>query len=162
MSPPDHRRSSPELVRTLSDLYPTALASDPSELSDQASSLFTQHARAHERSLATHIATAGRLNDAEDAVRETRQKLEGLEEAVVGGLNGLRETVTAGFASVNLERTVERTKQRTTLAVLAVVWTGLSGLGGVAWHYLSQPSCPPDEALYAGHCVKITVQMGAR
>jgi hypothetical protein len=152
--PPD-RRSKPELQRTLSDLYPTPLASDPSELADQAQTLFQSHARAHERSLATHVASAGRINELEGQMQKAHERIVGLEGAVVQGMTALKETMSAGFADVKYERTVDRTKLRTTLAVLAVVWTAVMGVGGLALHYLTRPSCRPDQATIGDRCVEV-------
>lgn len=153
----DHRRSTPDLTaRTLSDLYPSALASDPSELSDQAASLFTQHARAHERSLATHMATTGRLNEMEDDVRELKGRVEKLDDTVVASVQEIKAALAAGFANENLQRTKDRTKQNTALAAVGVVWAVFLALcGGAAW-YLSRPSCKPDEAMIGDRCVQVT------
>lgn len=146
------RRSSPDLAHTLGDLYPSALASDPSELADQAAQLFTQHARKHEQHVRHFVSFNDRLQDAEGLMQELKQRDERVEQKLDEGFRAM----ATGFAEVKLERTVDRTKVRTTFAVLAVVWTGFTAAGGVAWHYLTQPSCRPDQALVGDRCVQVT------
>lgn len=152
MSPPD-RRSTPELTRTLSDLYPAPLASDPSELADQAQSLFQSHARAHERSLATHVATAGRLNAVEGQVEKIDK---GLVD-IVKGINELKLTMTNGFAKVEHEQSNDRTKVRTAIAVFLFVGGLLGSGGGLLVNYLTKTNCKPGEALIGDRCVPVEV-----
>jgi hypothetical protein len=147
------RRSTPNVSsRSLSDLYPSSLDSDPSELKEQVSSLLTRHARAHDRHVTHASSLHERLTAMEETVTEMNKKL-------VGELSELKATVVSGFADSKLEKAVEQTRTKTAVAVLAFVWSVLSIVGGAGYQYLTKPTCKPDEALVSGACVPVTVTL---
>jgi len=156
MTPPPDRRSTPGAARSLSDLYPVALDSDPKELAQQSSTLFTQHARAHDRHVAHFSAFNQRLASTEGDMQEVKKKVGDLEDVVTKSLNGIKEVMVAGFADVNLERTKDRTKQSTAFLAVVVGWTLFTSLCAAAAWYLSRPSCKPDEAMIGDRCVQVT------
>lgn len=148
------RRSSPDfdLQRSLSDLYPTALDSDPKELSKQVGELLTQHARAHDRNVKHAIAFNGRLVGLEHSMVE-------FEDTVVKDLKDLKTVVESGFADVKLKRAIEETRVKTFVAVILAVWSVLSAVGAAAYTYATKPKCSTGEALIGERCVPVNVTL---
>lgn len=163
MTPPPDRRSQPGAPRSLGWLYPVSLDSDPKELAKQVTEVLTLHARRHEQNQAHFEAFNRRVENIEEQIKELKgglgqmaENVDKLEGNVLESLVDFKESMAAGFADVKLERTVDRTKIRTTVRTMAVIWSVLTVLGGAAWHYLTRPSCKPDEALIGERCVQVT------